>query len=101
MTVEPVSPEAIAALMVDGKLTFSLDEVAAMTGFAASVLQREAHAGHLAHVHRGNFCGMTLPQIWAVVEASTVEPTAPVRTAEQDEDEAISARVARKSRRAA
>ena len=78
------------------KLTYSLAEVAEMTGFARSALEDDCRAGRIAHVKRGHFVGMTRDQIEALIAAHTVGATTRPLSDEEAEDAAIDQRLARR-----
>ncbi len=53
---------------------YTLEEVAAATGFALRTLERDCRAGRIAHVHRGRARMMTADQVEALIELSIKQP---------------------------
>jgi hypothetical protein len=68
-----LTPEATAALP---RFSYTLPEVAVMTGLGLEGIQIGCRQGQIEHVHRGGARVMTPKQIKALLDAHTVQPTA-------------------------
>jgi hypothetical protein len=87
------------------KILFTLEEVAAMTGFPLEPLKQDARDGRVEHVHRGRERYMTRVQIDKLIERCTVRVTSAAEprslraepgAAERDR-RAVAARLARRA----
>jgi hypothetical protein len=89
------------------RLVYTLAEVAEITGWSETTLQRDCRAGRFAHVRRGRAYGMTAPQIHALVaahiHADNPDTAGPMSEADELEAarQATAERLSRYSRRGA
>ncbi|MGK5681629.1 hypothetical protein [Actinoplanes sp. URMC 104] len=71
---------------------YSLTEVSQRTGFAESSLVKDCRAGRLAHVHYGDFRGMTPLQVAAMLQHYSTAAPVPTGVGVVDDDELSVAR---------